>query len=59
MFFNNVIRFLALFALLIFSAQIVHAQHYAITGVQTGISQSGARPARRNILDMQNDVPTW
>ncbi|KAH8770537.1 hypothetical protein BGZ57DRAFT_437429 [Hyaloscypha finlandica] len=59
MFFNNVIRFLALFALLIFSAQVVHAQHYAITGVQTGISQSGARPARRNILDMQNDVPTW
>jgi tyrosinase len=59
MFFNNVIRFLTLFALLIFSAQVVHAQYYAITGVQTGISQSGARPARRNILDMQNDVPTW
>jgi tyrosinase len=59
MFFDNVIRFLALLALLIFSAQAVHAQYHAITGVQTGISQSGARPARRNILDMQNDVPTW
>ena len=33
---------------------------YAITGVKTGInSATGARPARKNILDLQNDVPTW
>lgn len=34
-------------------------QHYAITGVHTGVSaQSGARPARQNILVMQNDAYT-
>ncbi|KAF4635965.1 hypothetical protein G7Y89_g2127 [Cudoniella acicularis] len=35
-------------------------ESYAITGLHTGVnSQSGARPARRNILDLQNDVPAW
>jgi tyrosinase len=34
--------------------------HYAITGVQTGVDKAtGARPLRRNILDLQTDVPTW
>lgn len=33
---------------------------YPLTGVHTGInSTAGARPARRNILDFQNDVPAW
>jgi tyrosinase len=35
-------------------------QQYAITGLKTGIdSATGARPARTNIIDMQNDTPTW
>lgn len=35
-------------------------RQYAITGVKTGIdSATGARPTRRNIIDMQNDTPTW
>jgi tyrosinase len=59
MFSNNVIRFLVLFAVSVFSAQAAHAQYYAITGVHTSVSPSGARPARRNILDMQNDIPIW
>lgn len=34
--------------------------HYAITGVKTGVDDStGARPPRRNILDLQKDLPTW
>lgn len=34
--------------------------HYPITGLQTGVDQAtGARPARRNILDLQQDEPTW
>lgn len=34
-------------------------QHYAITGVHAGVNtMSGARPARRNILDMQKDSVT-
>jgi tyrosinase len=34
--------------------------HYAITGIKTGIDQvTGSRPARRNILDLQQDVPSW
>lgn len=41
------------------SAWAAHEQYYAITGVHTALGSSGARPARRNILDMQNDVPTW
>jgi tyrosinase len=56
---NNAIRFLAVLIISVFSAQAAHAQYYAITGVQTGVSPSGARPARRNILDMQKDVPSW
>lgn len=56
---NNVIRFLVLLATSIYSLQAAHAQHYPITGVHTGVNSSGARPARRNILDMQNDAPTW
>jgi hypothetical protein len=36
------------------------ADYYAITGVDTGRdTQTGARPARRNILDLQNDGPSW
>lgn len=36
-----------------------HFQYYAITGVHTGVNaQSGARPARQNILVMQNDPYT-
>jgi hypothetical protein len=56
---SNVIRFLVLLTISIYSIQAAHAQHYPITGVHTGIYFSGARPARRNILDMQNDAPTW
>ncbi|KAE9377099.1 Di-copper centre-containing protein [Stipitochalara longipes BDJ] len=56
---SNVIRFLVLLAFSVFSARAAHAQYFAITGVHTGTAQSGARPARRNILDMQNDTPTW
>lgn len=42
-----------------FFASIVSAK-YPLPGVQTGVNpQTGARPARRNILDLQNDVPTW
>ena len=34
-------------------------QHYAITGVHSGvIAATGARPARRNILNMQKDSVT-
>jgi tyrosinase len=56
---NNVIRFLVLLTISIYSIQAAHAQRYPITGVHTGVNPSGARPARRNILDMQNDAPTW
>jgi tyrosinase len=34
--------------------------HYPITGIQTGVNQAtGARPPRRNILDLQEDEPAW
>jgi tyrosinase len=39
--------------------------NYAITGVHTNVGTKrqgnaiGPRPARRNINDMQNDIPTW
>ena len=34
-------------------------QHYAITGVHSGVNAAtGARPARKNILDMQEDSET-
>ncbi|CAG8976243.1 hypothetical protein HYALB_00009418 [Hymenoscyphus albidus] len=40
-----------------------HAQtddsYIAMTGVQTGVTAEGARPARRNLLDLQNDIPAW
>jgi hypothetical protein len=29
---------------------------YAITGVKTGVTSDGFRPARRNINDLVNDV---
>jgi hypothetical protein len=33
---------------------------YPLSGVHTGINtQTGARPARRNVLDFQNDLPSW
>ena len=36
----------------------VVAQHYSITGVFTGIDpKTGERPTRRDILDLQNDLP--
>lgn len=35
-------------------------QHYVVTGTHTGVNQAtGARPARRNILDLQEDAPSW
>ena len=35
-------------------------QYYPIIGTQSGVdSQTGARPFRRNILDLQNDTPAW
>lgn len=38
----------------------VQAQQLPLTGVHSGVdSQTGARPARRDILDLQNDLPTW
>ncbi|ESZ89927.1 hypothetical protein SBOR_9689 [Sclerotinia borealis F-4128] len=38
----------------------IEASYYPISGVHTGVdTQTGARPARRDILDLQNDVPTW
>jgi len=41
-------------------AKAVAANYLAITGVDTGRdSQTGARPARRNILDLLNDGPSW
>ncbi|TVY48584.1 Polyphenol oxidase [Lachnellula occidentalis] len=34
--------------------------YYAVTGVNTGRdAQTGARPFRRNIIDLQNDGPSW
>lgn len=34
--------------------------YYPITGVNTGRdAQTGARPFRQNILDLQNDGPSW
>ncbi|KAH6668831.1 hypothetical protein B0J14DRAFT_151352 [Halenospora varia] len=52
---------LCLSALLaVFSISNVVDAKYPLSGVTTGINQqTGARPARRNILDLQNDVPTW
>jgi len=36
------------------------ANYYAITGVNTGRdAQTGARPFRQNIIDLQNDGPSW
>lgn len=38
---------------------IVEAK-YSLGEITTGVDQgTGARPARRNILDLQNDIPTW
>jgi tyrosinase len=59
MFSNNMVRFIVLLTVLVLSAAAAHAQYYAISGVHTGVSPSGARPVRRNVLDMQNDTPTW
>lgn len=36
-------------------ATSIRAQYYPLTGVQTGKTQSGSRPARQNILDLQKD----
>ena len=38
----------------------IEASYYPISGVHTGVNvQTGERPARRDILDLQNDIPTW
>lgn len=38
----------------------VDAQYVAITGVKTGINTAtGARPFRKNIMDLTKDVPSW
>jgi hypothetical protein len=35
-------------------------QHYPITGTHTGVnSKTGARPARRNIIELLTDNPQW
>jgi hypothetical protein len=35
-------------------------QYYSITGTHGGVvAKTGWRPARRNLLDMQKDAPTW
>ena len=40
--------------------KVPQTQYYAITGTHTGVnSQTGARPARRNIDDLQKDTPSW
>lgn len=37
-----------------------YSQSVPVTGTHTGIDPvTGARPLRRNILDLQNDVPSW
>ncbi|KAJ8068065.1 hypothetical protein OCU04_003639 [Sclerotinia nivalis] len=38
----------------------IEASHYPIGGVHTGVdAQTGVRPARKDILDLQKDLPTW
>ncbi|RDL38192.1 uncharacterized protein BP5553_05625 [Venustampulla echinocandica] len=40
-------------------AGVVEAK-FSLSKVTSGVDQqTGARPARRNILDLQNDLPTW
>ncbi len=42
------------------SAASNSSNYIAITGTHTGIQgRNAARPARRNILDLQNDGPAW
>lgn len=63
--FNGWVTLLAFIAPLI--NLVAHAQsnspaggYIAITGVQTGINTAtGELPARKNILDLQNDEPAW
>jgi hypothetical protein len=38
------------------SIATVASGFYAITGVKTGVTSDGFRPARRNINDLVNDV---
>jgi tyrosinase len=57
MFVKHVLTFLGVWAILL---RVAAAQHYPITGVHTGINNiTGARPARRNINDVQKDTVTW
>jgi hypothetical protein len=55
----------ALLLALCYSAAIPSAasnssNYFAITGTHTGIQgRNDPRPARRNILDLQNDSPSW
>jgi tyrosinase len=56
MIFKNVIAS-ALFTLAFVN---ITEANYGLAPVTTGInSQTGARPFRRNILDLQNDAPAW
>jgi tyrosinase len=42
------------------SALDIVVAHYPISGVHTGVhAESGARPPRRDILEFQNDTPSW
>jgi hypothetical protein len=57
MFVKHILTLLAVGAICFKDAT---AQHYPITGVHTGINnKTGARPARRNINDLQKDTVTW
>jgi hypothetical protein len=50
--------FIRLFITTLSVSNIVLSQYMAIKGIQTGVNFfTGARPARQNILVLQNDVP--
>ncbi|TAQ87719.1 hypothetical protein B7494_g3943 [Chlorociboria aeruginascens] len=58
MLFNQVLPLSQIAAFIVY-IQIVFA-HYPVTGVHTGVdTNTGARPPRREILEFQNDLPTW
>jgi energy-converting hydrogenase Eha subunit B len=56
MFLKN---FIASTVLALTAINVVEAK-YGLAPVKTGVNaQTGARPFRRNILDLQNDAPAW
>lgn len=60
MLFGKATTPLGLATLLLTFVDIIQASYYPVGGVHTGVNEkTGARPARRDILDLQNDVPTW